>query len=359
MIGDNEHMNIKRNAKEISMKLLKWIVSNIIWTIITIIVPFSLLIPVVSDICKSIVRKTYNIHLWTLILIIGFIIIETFVVLSIVFFKRKENTNVTITNPNNENTINYEEFEYYFESYHKHLTVYKNGNGILINSFTVVINDINAISEFKREIDITDAKVTTEFPKMNIMKREKLNNRFSNFGFWYKCLNNKDLIKSVTENYWSENSKEIDNVSKSNPKILKWIMEMNPSSIEIGKPYDIVYIMSIPGMFPIENGYFMESIANIKGTNGKFQSRFGVKHAIKNLKYTVSFENGLILNNNPNGNIACNTEKKNLHCSHHNNIIYDKYIFNTTNPKIGSVVNIEWTFKFKKQHRKQKRRNIS
>lgn len=47
MIGDNEHMNIKRNAKEISMKLLKWIVSNIIWTIITIIVPFSLLIPVV------------------------------------------------------------------------------------------------------------------------------------------------------------------------------------------------------------------------------------------------------------------------------------------------------------------------
>lgn len=31
-----------------------------------------------------------------------------------------------------------------------------------------------------------------------------------------------------------------------------------------------------------------------------------------------------------------------------NNIIYDKYIFNTEKPKVGSVINIEWVFKSQK-----------
>lgn len=124
---------------------------------------------------------------------------------------------------------------------------------------------------------------------------------------------------------------------------------MNPSSIEIGKPYKIVYIMSILGMFPLNNGMFDESISNIKGTHGKFQSKFGVKHIINNFTYTVSFENDLYLHTKPTGNITQGNKKINLHYDNDNNIIYNKYIFNTRSPKCNSVINIEWNFKEKNQ----------
>lgn len=336
--------NVKKNVKKYIFIFFKWAISNTIWTIITLIIPFTILIPSAKNILKSITSKTYNINILTAILLVAFFVVETVLLIAIIAFKRKDKKDII----NNQNENDYNKMEYYFESYHKHLTVYKNGNGILINSFTVVINDINAISEFRREIDITDAKRETVFPKMNKMKGTKIYNRFNDFGFWYRCLNNKDLIKSVKEYYWQENSKGIDTIAQSNPKILKWIMEMNPSSIEVGKPYNIVYVMSIPGMFPIENGLFSDSIANIKGTNGNFKSQFGVKHAIKNFKYTVSFENGLILKNKPSGSISINNKKRNLHFDNDNNIIFDKYIFNTMNPQIGSVVNIEWNFKIKR-----------
>lgn len=336
--------NVKKNTKKYIFNFLKWAISNTIWTIITLIIPFTILIPTAKNILKSITSKTYNINILTAILLVVFFVLETVLLIAIITFKRKDKKDII----DNQNEDGYSKMEYYFESYHKHLTVYKNGNGILINSFKVVINDINAISEFKREIDILDAKRETVFPKLNKMKSTKIYNRFNDFGFWYKCLNNKDLITSVKEYYWQDDSKGIDTIAQSNPRILKWIMEMNPSSIEVGKPYDIVYVMSIPGMFPIENGLFSDSIANIKGTNGNFKSQFNVKHAIKNLKYTVSFENGLILKNKPSGSISINNEKRNLHFDNDNNILFDKYIFNTTNPKIGSVVSIEWNFKKKR-----------
>lgn len=340
----NMKKNIKKNVKKYSFIFLKWTISNTIWTILTLIIPFTILIPSVKTIFKSITSKTYNINILTAILLVISFVFETVLLIAIITFKKRDKKDTA----NKQNETDYSKLEYYFESYHKHLTVYKNGNGILINSFTVVINDINAISEFRREIDITDAKRETVFPKMNKMKSTKIYNRFNDFGFWYRCLNNKDLIKSVKEYYWQEDSKGIDTIAQSNPKILKWVMEMNPSSIEVGKPYNIVYVMSIPGMFPIANGLFSDSIANIKGTNGNFKSQFGVKHAIKNLKYTVSFENGLILRNKPSGSISINNEKRNLHFDNDNNILFDKYIFDTMNPKIGSVVNIEWNFKMKR-----------
>lgn len=338
-------MKNKINVKEYILQFFKWTISNTIWTIITLIAPFAFVIPTIKTIVNSIFNKTYSINLLTVLFIIIFIIIETTLLIGVIVFKYKD------MDASQNSKKDYDKLDYYFESYHKHLTVYKNGNGIIINSFTVIVNDINSIQEFKRELNISDAKNTTTFPKLNRMKNEKLNNRFNNFGFWCKCLNNKDLIKSIREFYWSNKPQEIDTISQSNPKIMKWIMEMNPSSIEVGKPYNIVYVMSIPGMFPIQNGLFEESIANIKGTQGKFKSSFGFKHEIKNFTYTISFENGLCLKNRPSGSITSGTEKNNLHYTNDNNIIYDKYIFNTKTPKVGSVINIEWIFKTKNRHR--------
>jgi hypothetical protein len=308
----------------------------------------ALLIPIFQNISNSITSKTYTIKLYNIILIALFFIIENIIILHVIFKLSKNKTKKNereIEEIHDE--INYNNLDYYFEKYHKHVTVYKNGNGILINSFTVIINNINSITKFKREININDAKITSQFPKLSAMKQTKLQNRFTDFGFWYKCLNNKDLITSVREYYWSDDSNNIDTISQSDPKDLKWIMEMNPSSIEVGKPYNIVYVMSIPGMFPIENGEFKENVAHIKGTHGKFQSQFAVKHMIKNFTYTVSFENGLSLHTKPVGTISLAGTKNNLHYENDNNIIFDKYIFNTTHPKCNSVISIDWSFKEK------------
>lgn len=259
----------------------KWIISNTIWTIITYIIPFPLLIPFVQNIFTN----KNNISLFSIILVTAFFIIEIFLFIMIRKAKSlSENTKsieeIAITKNEDDleevNTVNndeYKKLDYFFEEYHKHLTVYKDGTGIIINSFTLVINNIDSITEFKRKLDITDSKTSTIFPDLETMKATNLKNRFCKFGFWCKCLNNDKLISSIEEKYWTDKDENSDNVSEEDPRILKWILRMNPSSIEIGKPYKIVYVISIPGMFPIEDGLFTEEISNIKGTKGRFQSQ--------------------------------------------------------------------------------------
>lgn len=340
---------------------VKWVLTNTLWSIISLVIPFTLLIPVTKDIVEGIAEKTYTIRIYHIIWIVLFCLIEAVIIYCIMYLKNKHDTNkenelsASEVEIRNENEVDYDGLDYYFERYHKHLTVYKNGNGILINSFTVVINDINAITEFKRELKISDAKITTAFPKLKDMRKTKLHERFSKFGFWYKCLNNDNLIKAVTEYYWSNDGRNIDTIAQADTKDLKWIMEMNPSSIEVGKPYNIVYIISVPGMCPIENGFFAENVANIKGTKGKFNSQFNVTHKIKNMKYTVSFENGLKLYQKPCGRISLNNKNTNLHYLNDNNIIFDKYIFSTVNPECGSIINIEWKFTERRKRGKTKK----
>lgn len=351
---------MKKIKKEDCIKYIKsfvkWLLTNTLWTIVSLIVPFTLLIPFTKDIFKSISTKTYTIKIYHIFWIILFCLIEGIIVYLFICLKyRRKNSNLSLNSIERSEKIDYNLLDYYFEEYHKHLTVYKNGNGILINSFTVVINNINSITEFKRELNIKDAKVTTVFPKLKEMHKTNLNDRFSKFGFWYKCLNNNNLIKSVGEYYWSKDNRNIDTVSQADPKVLKWIMEMNPSSIEIGKPYNIVYVISVPGMFPIENGFFSENISSIKGTKGKFNSRFNIKHQIKHLKYTVSFENGLKLFQKPCGIISLHGNDINLNYQNDNNIIFDKYIFNAENPECDSIINIEWKFTEKYKRGKKRR----
>ena len=367
MIGGEKVESNNIIVKKLAI-FIKWIFSNTFWTIITYIIPFSLLIPLAKNIWTSIVNNTFSltINILYLFVIILFMVVEaTFVIININIKRNNKSGDKNCVNQIEETSITekdkrdnekrkeqqYKDQDYYFEEYHKHLTVYRNGNGIIINSFILVVNDINAISKFKRELSIHDSKNITEFPKLKDMKRTKLSNRFSSFGFWCKCINNKNLISSVEERYWTDDDDDSDNTTRLDKKALKWILKMNPSSIEIGKHYKIVYIFSIPGMFPINNGKFSEEEASIKGTNGKYQSRFTVKHKIKKFIYTVSFENGLDLYKNPRGTIKISGKENNLHFTNDNNIIYDKYIFNIDDPECQSVINIEWKFKtiFKKK----------
>lgn len=235
--------------------------------------------------------------------------------------------------------------DYYFEEYNKHITVYKNGNGILTNSFTIIVNDINAITSFKRELNVEDGQTSICFPSLKTMKTTDLKHRFEKYCFRCKCTNNKDLIRSVTEEYWTDDSDNGDTVAKNNTKDLKWIVRMNPSAIEIGKPYKISYVISIPGMFAIENGIFKENIANKAGTHGNYISKFEIKHKVKKFTYTVSFEEDMKLFQKPIGKIINNVDQHNLQYKNENNIIYDKYIFSANDLDTGGTISIEWCFR--------------
>lgn len=255
-----------------------------------------------------------------------------------------DNRNADTLSTEEENTDKYEKADYYFEDYCKHLTVYKNGNGIIINSFTIVINNIDSVTSFKRGLDINDARASANFPKLKIMKKTELKDRFCKFGFWCKCLNNNKLISSIEEKYWTESEENNDDISRADPKYLKWILRMNPSSIEIGKKYKIVYVLSIPGMFPVENGIFNDVIANIKGTHGAYTTKFRVKHPMKKFEYVVSFENGFKLFEDPTGKFEKHDSENNLHFVNESNIIYDKYVFYVNEPDINSAIKVKWKF---------------
>ncbi len=331
-------------------KFLTWIFSNLVWTIITFILPFGIVIP---RILNFILLKAIKLTLYDIFGVAVFVSIE--IVLIFLCYMIKKSLKSVDSTPNKEsipdNDVNlniadeYDNLEYYFEQYHKHLTVYKNGNGIIINSFIIVVNDINSITKFKREINIEDAKECAVFPSLKDMKKTNLKYRFEKFCFRCKCINNNDLIHSIEEKYWTADSDNDDEFSKNNPKVLKWILKMNPSSIEIGKPYKIVYVISIPNMFPVENGFFKECIANKKGTHGKFSSQLTIKHKVKHFIYTVSFENGLRLYKKPTGKIIDGRTSQNIHYENDNNIIYDKYIFRVDDFNVGNSINIEWCFK--------------
>lgn len=66
---------------------------------------------------------------------------------------------------------------HYFNNYHKHLTIYKDGTGILINSFDIVFNK-RIKEEIKRAINISDGKRAAKFPSLSDMKKIDIHNRF-------------------------------------------------------------------------------------------------------------------------------------------------------------------------------------
>ena len=350
-------------AKKLINGFLRWVFSNLIWTIISFILPFGIVVPKILYIIQ---KRTLNFTLYNIIVFTVFFSIEIFLIYSCVVIKKAAKTKNINTNENNtdenanvnendtdtnENANEYDKLDYYFEEYHKHLTVYKNGNGIIINSFIIVVNDLNSVLRFKRQLTIEDAKESTVFPPLREMKKTNLKYRFEKFCFRCKCINNNGLIHSVEEKYWTNDSDNDDNISKQNPKVLKWILRMNPSSIKKGKPYKIVYVISIPGMFPIENGIFKENIANKKGTHGGFSSNFKVNHKVKKFIFTLSFENELKLHRKPSGKIILGQTSDNLHYDNDDNIIYDKYIFRADDLAIGSSINIEWCFQENKMEK--------
>lgn len=239
---------------------------------------------------------------------------------------------------------------HYFDEYQKHLTIYKDGTGILINSLSIIFKRPKK-DELRRGINIEDGKVQAVFPSLQKMTETKLDDRFSSFGFWYYSEN--DIISSVTEKYWSDDPEE-DNEDykvKNNDKEIRWIYKFNSSRIKPGKKYRIVYVMSIPGMFPILDGEIDSASINdpnlLNDGECKSSSSIEITHKIKKLIYTVSFENGITLDITP----ECSYNRKGHKQVNHpgilvdTNILYTKYTSILRHPRINSKIRIKWRFK--------------
>lgn len=258
-----------------------------------------------------------------------------------------ENIETVVENEdqNGVENIIYADADYYFEDYTKHVTIYKNGNGIIMNTFNIVINNTDNFKEFKRKINVEDGKKDIVFPSLSKMKAAAKDNRFSDFGFWiYKPKNS--IIASVIEKYWADNDPdEEDHISKENPKELRWVFTVNKSIVRNKKDHKISYAISVPGLYPLEKGEFNADIANEPQSSGKASSSIHVEHYIKKITYIVSFENGVKLETEP----ECYTYdgKKHPVCDFEleEGVFYNKYIFRIEKPSYGTNVVIKWKFK--------------
>ena len=245
-----------------------------------------------------------------------------------------------------ENKKKFSKMPHYFKNYHKHVTVYKNGNGIIINSFDIVFNDYTTLF-LERGINIGDGKKEANFSNLESMKKTPLKDRFDRCGFWVYSDNN--IIESSEEKYWTgDKSGSEDKRAKDDPKELRWIFNFNRSKIKLNTPYHIVYILSIQGMFPINNGVIdMESI-NDPNSIDSSSSSIEIENAVENLTYTVSFENSIDLETEPSCTLTELTKvSKNTHplIEKEYNIIYSKYICCMKKPQLGSKIKIKWRFK--------------
>lgn len=235
---------------------------------------------------------------------------------------------------------------FFFKNYHKHVTIYENGNGIVINSFDIVFNDTNC-KKLARGINIDDGKISAKFKPLKEMRKTLLEERFDKYGFWVYSEHN--IIKDVKEEYWLDDDKEEeDKIAKNNPKELRWVFTFNKSKINLHKPYHVVYIISIPGMFPIKDGKLDNTEINKDVFDEYSISSIETRTPTENLIYTLSFYNNISLQTEPEvifkkvGNTDKNVYRP---ITNEYNIIYNKYMCCIKSPQIGSKLKIRWKFK--------------
>ena len=120
---------------------------------------------------------------------------------------------------------------HYFKNYHKHLTIYKDGTGILINSFEIVFNK-KIKEEIKRAINISDGKKSAKFPDLSDMKKVDIHDRFDKYGFWVSSEDN--IISSTKEKYWSDINDAYEDANlKNDDKELRWVFNFNYSRNQV------------------------------------------------------------------------------------------------------------------------------
>lgn len=206
----------------------------------------------------------------------------------------------------------------------KHVTVYKNGHGIILHDIELNIYKIN--EQFEKKLDISDGQNSCIFPSLDEMKKTDVEDRFTKFGFWCSSTP-KDVIKSV---------EEVKNRSNSKKKVLKFIFDKNAVEKLNGKSVKILYGFSIPGLYPLNNSSLDMSLG---GTN-PILSEFDVKYPMNYLTYVIGLEDGINVHSVEGMYYARGEENSGIPIAVHekDDLFYSKYAMSVTKPKVGALI---------------------
>lgn len=361
---------MKTKVKKLSKRIMGWCVSNILWDFIVRLFSVILLIPILKDIGIYFVTKTYNVKLYHIILVITFMLLEGIAIVTHKKRKDKIKTEIEVSDMNADNDdddllndadlvatqeILTDEDKYadiddfYFETYTKHITIYKDGHGIVINTFNIHVLNANNLKIIKRRLNVEDGKKSINLPPLSMMKKTHKSNRFNDYGFWvFKPADS--IINSTMEDYWSDDGSDVeDTLSKNNPKEIKWIFKINQNKLRASKTHKISYALSIPGMFPVKNGEYDIENANTPNETGYSSSSIEIRHPTKKLTYIISVESGISLDCTPTCECIyynrTTRKSSNVECNITEGVFYTKYIFTIDEPKQGNSVVVKWRFK--------------
>lgn len=229
---------------------------------------------------------------------------------------------------------------YYFEEYNKKVYVKANGDGMIVASLKLHVNDPIKTPPLIRTYDISDAKKETEFPDFSKMVETGNSAPFEEFGIWYSSQG--DIVTAIEEEYAEE-----DLSQRGNKKFLSFKLVLNGAALEKGRVYDIIYALSIPGLYPIENGRFCGSVQEHE-KYGKFRTSVSTYQTHKHLTYSVYTENGIVFSRKPQAFCKGANTKGNARpnpCKYRNNMFYEKFNFTLDNPQEYDIIYMEWDVK--------------
>lgn len=341
MIGGNDLKIKNENIRSIIIN----IISNLIFQIILILISGSGIFYTIIKGLKSLKDNSITITILNIIILIICCILITIAIVLIFVSKRNRKNTKSKKEKNIQNIINSELPDYYFSNYEKHITVYKNGNGIIILKFTVVANDIHSLQQIRRKLNIEDGVKTAKFPSLEVMMKTAKADRFTEYGFWYEA--DDDLISDVKEYYWDNKTKKENKKLKKNLQELRWVFNINKNKLVKEKAYKISYAISVPGLAALRDGRLDKELLHDKTEDISF-SNMQIDHRILKLQCVVSFEDGVALDTKPECKCIIGKQDglKELDISgtEYYDIFYRKYIFNIDYPEFGSDINISWKY---------------
>lgn len=229
----------------------------------------------------------------------------------------------------------FRKISFYIDDYKKTVTVFKNGNGIITNTFRIKVLDWQKFTEqgLERFFDIRESsKKSTKMPPLLKMIASEKSGRFSTYGFWYKSTADIFRLYRILD----------DDVDYK-----RWKFKIDPTKIEIIKK-NIVYLsyaVSIPGLFPVKDGWLDTDESRCECP---FVSALSVKNQINRITYSVSFEKDVRINNNiveasvfiPLLNEQKEVRKQTLVCRE--DLFYYRFFFTKRFPKYQSEFELKW-----------------
>lgn len=229
---------------------------------------------------------------------------------------------------------------YYFEEYNKKVFVKENGDGIIVVTLELHVNDPINTTHIIRTFDISDAKKDTIFPDFVELLNTGSSDPFSSYGLWY-CSEN-DIVTDICEEYDEKDFKE-----KDNKKFLSFKLIFNNSDLKPGKTYRISYALSVPGLYPILNGRFDGTVDEHK-KYGKFRTSVSTRQTHEKITYSIYTQKGIVFSDKPKAYLngeSTGGKPKSSPCRYRNNMFYEKTNFTLENPQEYDIIYLQWDLK--------------